>query len=247
LTEHTTTECLLFPGVFDRPVVAKFGRFGDEARHRRRAGMLNPQHPVTKGSPDSVSLTPKQLRPQRVIVHDQIWPDSGFSSPIVWVRICSSVSGRRLSSGLVFFDISADLVLYERIPSTSVREFLAANSTGSLGKPYSARPARWPVPPIQPRAFSCRWFPVFRSFPIPSHLGFVRVAAPRRNRSATGKPFPHRRFPSPGGSFPAHRGQRVERSAATFQVFPKPRGIIPEYLGDGAKIPVLLAGNRRID
>ena len=71
MTEHATTECLLFPGIFDRPVVAKFGRFGDEARHRRRAGMLNPQHPVTKGNPDSVSLTPKQLRPQRVIVHNQ--------------------------------------------------------------------------------------------------------------------------------------------------------------------------------
>src|SRR5258705_2561959 len=24
LTEHTTTECLLFPDIFDRPVVAKF-------------------------------------------------------------------------------------------------------------------------------------------------------------------------------------------------------------------------------
>lgn len=126
-----------------------------------------------------------------------------------------------------------------------MREFLAANSTGSLGKPYSARPARWPVPPIQPRAFSCRRFRCFEVFRFHHTWDLSGL----RHLAAIGQqPVSHFRiavFHRPADRFQRTRGQRVERSAATFQVFPKPRGIIPEYLGDGAKIPVLLAGNRR--
>lgn len=43
-------------------------RLGYQAQHRRRAGMLNPQGPTPKCSPDSVSLMLKELRPLRIVV-----------------------------------------------------------------------------------------------------------------------------------------------------------------------------------
>jgi hypothetical protein len=36
-----------------------------------RAGVLNPQRSGPEQSPDSISLTPKELRPPRIVVHNK--------------------------------------------------------------------------------------------------------------------------------------------------------------------------------
>ena len=72
-------------------------RLGGQARHRRRADVLDPDDPVAEGGADPLLLTLVQARPVRVVVVDLDGPVSGCGPPIV--TSASSRSYAATSSG----------------------------------------------------------------------------------------------------------------------------------------------------